>query len=310
MELFNWINVVQFFMQYVFGYTPDSALTAEENMQLYIGSYRNVMLISVAVAAAVYLVCLILGGIGMHVMAKKRNMKHSFLAFLPFANTYYAGKLAGDCKIFGKKVKHMGLITMLAEIVYVAASVFSLVMFFGVLRPEHYEVVLSSSGAFDGAKFQINKMPVALRWMVSAKTVSEILTSVFSFVLFFCMVVLFNSFYRKYYARSPFVMTILSAFLPLRGIVIFAVRNNTPIDYDAWMRRQMEEMARRQQQMNMGGYGGYPGGNYPGGNYPGGNYSGGNAPSDKPEEPFSDFGGSDSSESRGNSDEGSPFSDF
>ena len=124
------------------------------------------------------------------------------------------------------------------------------------------------------------------------------------------MCLMFYSFYRKYYARSPFIMMFLSALFPFRGIVIFAVRNNAPVDYDAWMRRKMEEFNRRQQQNrpgNYGGYGGYGGGpNDPGSS---GGYGGAGGQGGTGENPFPDFGGANGSGDSGSGSD-SPFSDF
>ena len=127
------------------------------------------------------------------------------------------------------------------------------------------------------------------------------------------MCLMFYSFYRKYYARSPFIMMFLSALFPFRGIVIFAVRNNAPVDYDAWMRRKMEEFNRRQQQNRPGNYGGYGGYNGQGGgpNDPGGSggYGGAGGQGGTGENPFPDFGGANGSGDSGSGSD-SPFSDF
>ncbi len=79
-------------------------------------------------------------------------------------------------------------------------------------------------------------------------------------------------------------MTFLCAVLPCRGFVLFAVRNNTPIDYNEYMRKRMEEERRRY------GQGGSDGMN-------------GGSGSDSP---FPDF---DNSSASGRDSDG-PFSDF
>ncbi len=279
MEFFDWINVVQFFTEY---FTVATVSSAAE----YIEVLRRIMFISVGVAGGVYLVCLILGGVGMHAMAKKVGMKHSWLAFLPFANTYYAGKLAGETRLFGKKVKRIGLYAMLTEIVYVALSAFALVVTFALFRPEYFSEQVNDAGSIVGIFLDSDRIPVALRWLTTADIVCEVLGYISYLVLIFFMCVLFYAFFRKYYARGPFLMTFLCAILPLRGFVIFAVRNNTPVDYDAYMRKKMEQYARAQRGYGQGGYDIY-GNPIDPGNY-GGNAPGGGAD----EDPFSDFGGS------------------
>lgn len=275
MEFFDWTAVPQFVMQY-FG--PNGFASKEELVAWYV----RVQSISLYVAAGLYLVCLIMGGLGMMAMAKKAGMKHSWMGFVPFLNTFYAGKLAGETRVFNQKMKRAGLYAMLAEIAYVAVNVFSLVLWFALMNPAYYATVEQSDGTLI-AQFDQTLMPLNLRWAVTADLVCEIVGYLLYFVLVFFLCVLFFAFFRKYYARGPFLMTFLCAVLPLRGFVIFAVRNNTPVDYDAWMRRRMQEYARQQQQMyGQGGYGGGP-------TYGGPSY--GDPPAEDPFPDHSDRGG-------------------
>lgn len=292
-------------MQYTMSFTVDVSADLQTQLEAFVAAYRQAMLIGLCIAAGIYLVCLVMGGIGMHVMAKKRGMKGSWMAFLPFLNTLYAGKLAGETNFFGKKVKWMGGAAALLEFVHVGLSVFSFYILFSFMRPEYCDPITTADGLFGGAEFVSSKLPVGMRWMLTADTVCEILTYVFYLFLLLAMCMMFYSFYRKYYARSPFIMMFLSALLPFRGFVIFAVRNNMPVDYDAWMRQRMEEFSRRQQQGRPGNYGGY--GGYSGPQDGSGTYG----DSAQGTEPFSDFGGPNSSNgSNGSGGGDSPFSDF
>ena len=297
-------------MQYTMSFTVDVSADLQTQLEAFVAAYRQAMLIGLCIAAGIYLVCLVMGGIGMHVMAKKRGMKGSWMAFLPFLNTLYAGKLAGETNFFGKKVKWMGGAAALLEFVHVGLSVFSFYILFSFMRPEYCDPITTADGLFGGAEFVSSKLPVGMRWMLTADNVCEILIYVFYILLLLAMCLMFYSFYRKYYARSPFIMMFLSALFPFRGIVIFAVRNNAPVDYDAWMRRKMEEFNRRQQQNRPGNYGGYNGqGGGP--NDPGssGGYGGAGGQGGTGENPFPDFGGSNGSGDSG-SESDSPFSDF
>ena len=304
MEFFSIFKFTQLFLIFPVNGTQD----IQAQFEAYMATYRQSMFIVLGVAVGIYLALLILGGIGMHVMAKKRGMKGSWMAFVPFFNTLYAGKLAGEVNVFGKKVKWMGIVATLLEVAFVGLNVLSTVILFSFMRPEYCDPITTADGLFGGAEFVSSKLPVGMRWMLTADTVCEILTYVFYLFLLLAMCMMFYSFYRKYYARSPFIMMFLSALLPFRGFVIFAVRNNTPVDYDAWMRQRMEEFSRRQQQGrpgNYGGYGGYSGPQDGSGSY--GDSAQGN-------EPFSDFGGPNSSNgsngSNGSGGGDSPFSDF
>ena len=311
MEFFDWTNIVQTFAEY---FTVATVSSAAEYIQVLL----RIMYISVGVAGGLYVVCLILGGLGMRTMAKKVGMKHSWLAFLPLANTWYAVKLAGETQLFGQKMKRVGLYAMLSELVYIAINVFALIVTFALYRPEYFAEQTNEAGQLVGIYIETARIPLELRWLVVANNVLRWVNTISYLVLIFFFCTLFFAFFRKYYARSPFLMTFLCAILPLRGIVIFAVRNNTPVDYNAYMRRRMEEYARRQG-MPYGGQG-YGGQGYD----PYGNPAQG-AP--RQEDPFSDFGGSpDSSDqtsgsggqngdgkndgAKGGSGENNPFPDF
>ncbi len=311
MEFFDWINVVQIFTEY---FTVATVSSAAEYVQVVL----RILYISVGVAGGLYLICLILGGLGMHTMAKKVGMKHSWLAFLPLANTWYAGKLAGETRLFGQKMKRAGLYATLAEIVYIGINVFALVVQFALYRPEYFVERFNEAGEFNGIYLEVARIPLSLRWLVVANSVLSWVNVIayLALILFFCAV--FFAFFRKYYARSPFLMTFLCAVLPLRGIVIFAVRNNTPVDYDAYMRRKMQQYAARQGNP-YGGQGGYGEQGY---DIYGNRTDGAGAPP-KQDEPFSDFGDSSAPASgaggqgnaeggsgSGNADGNNPFPDF
>ena len=310
MEFFDFAYIAQLLMQYTMSFTVEVSADLQTQLEAFVSAYRQAMLIGLCIAAGIYLVCLVMGGIGMHVMAKKRGMKGSWMAFLPFLNTLYAGKLAGETNFFGKKVKWMGGAAALLEFVHVGLSVFSFYILFSFMRPEYCDPITTADGLFGGAEFVSSKLPVGMRWMLTADTVCEILIYVFYILMLLAMCLMFYSFYRKYYARSPFIMMFLSALFPFRGIVIFAVRNNAPVDYDAWMRRKMEEFNRRQQQNHPGNYGGYNGQgggpNDPGGS---GGYGGAGGQGGTGENPFPDFGGANGSGDSGSGSD-SPFSDF
>lgn len=308
MEFFDWVNVVQIFTQY-FTVVPTQPSAAEYGELL-----RQILLISVGVAGGIYLICLIFGGIGMTAMAKKVGMKHSWLAFLPLANTWYAGKLAGETQLFGKKMKRIGLYAMLAELACIAINVFALVVRFGLYQPGYFVERYNDSGTLISIGLDTERIPVGLRWLVTANIVCEVLNYIAYIALIFFLCVLFYAFFRKYYARGPFLMTFMCAVLPLRGFVIFAVRNNTPVDYNAYMRKKMEQYARARQQADP--YGGYGQGGYDA--Y--GNQTNSGAGND---DPFSDFGdapapsdggGQDASSGGGQTNGGGkdndPFPDF
>ena len=196
MEFFDWINVVQIFTEY---FTVATVSSAAEYVQVVL----RILYISVGVAGGLYLICLILGGLGMHTMAKKVGMKHSWLAFLPLANTWYAGKLAGETRLFGQKMKRAGLYATLAEIVYIGINVFALVVQFALYRPEYFVERFNEAGEFNGIYLEVARIPLSLRWLVVANSVLSWVNVIayLALILFFCAV--FFAFFRNTMRAVP-----------------------------------------------------------------------------------------------------------
>lgn len=295
MELFGvigWISIPQLVLQYV-------DLPAETLAEL-IANERLYWWITLGVGGGLYLLGLIFGGFGLMKLAKRAGIKHGWMGFFPFANTYLAGKLAGEANLFGSRIKNIGLITMICEIVFVALNLFSMALQLAVLKPGYWELPPDSND-YELSPSMLGAAGMGWIYTVMHYGILGIINYVFSLVVLVLFCTLFSAFYRKYYARSPFLLTFLSAVLPGRGFAIFAVRNNTPVDYSAFMRQRMQQ---QQQQ-----YGPYGGGYGP----QGGSYT--PPPSAPPEEPFGDdFGGTSSggTPAQGNAPhpDDDPFSDF
>ena len=300
MEFFDLFNVPMIFMEEIV-----NLIIKPDIQNVY--DFSNVILTYYLFAAlgtlGVYLILVVFGGIGLNKLAKKQGLKHRWMAFLPFLNTYYAGKLAGETQFFGQKMKRVGLYAMISEILYVALQLFVFAAVIISYFPE-YRTLEVSDGVMTGAANEA--MP---SWIEPAVTYGNLVAYLLWFfvIVFFC--VLFVAFFRKYYARGPILLAFLSAVLPFRGFTIFAVRNNAPVDYNDYIRR------RTQAYMRNNGYNQPPYGPYGPGN--GGYGSGGPQNGPDPFEgfggPTSDHGASDGSSSGSSSSPSSdddPFSEF
>ena len=299
MEFFDLFNVPMIFMEEIV-----NLIIKPDIQNVY--DFSNVILTYYLFAAlgtlGVYLILVVFGGIGLNKLAKKQGLKHRWMAFLPFLNTYYAGKLAGETQFFGQKMKRVGLYAMISEILYVALQLFVFAAVIISYFPE-YRTLEVSDGVMTGAANEA--MPA---WIEPAVTYGNLVAYLLWFfvIVFFC--VLYVAFFRKYYARGPILLAFLSAVLPFRGFTIFAVRNNAPVDYNDYIRR------RTQAYMRNNGYNQPPYGPYGPGN---GGYGSGGPQNDDPFEgfggPTSDHGasgGSSSGSSSAPSSDDDPFSEF
>ena len=301
MEFFDLFNVPMIFMEEIV-----NLIIKPDIQNVY--DFSNVILTYYLFAAlgtlGVYLILVVFGGIGLNKLAKKQGLKHRWMAFLPFLNTYYAGKLAGETQFFGQKMKRVGLYAMISEILYVALQLFVFAAVIISYFPE-YRTLEVSDGVMTGAANEA--MP---SWIEPAVTYGNLVAYLLWFfvIVFFC--VLYVSFFRKYYARGPILLAFLSAVLPFRGFTIFAVRNNAPVDYNDYIRR------RTQAYMRGNGYNQPPYGPYG----PGNSGYGSGGPQNGPD-PFEGFGGpsggnygasggSSSGSSSSPSSDDDPFSEF
>lgn len=247
------------------------------------------LLFGIMGSGALWLAVFLLQGVGLFVMAKKRNFKHCWLAFIPFVNLTYIGKLIGQCTVFGRKVKHLGVYAMIAEI-------FTALVCFLAIAAEYYLYVAVGEPILDAT----TKLPFwagltgvnrsIYRFYDLSVFIISILSLIYEILIFF----LFTDLYKKYNPNNYFILSALVLFVPIsRYIVVFVHRNKKAIDYEAYMREKREAFFRQQQQRYQNMQNGSQNGNtYTWGNPYAGPYTN---PHSRPneqkrdDEPFSEF---------------------
>ena len=262
-------------------------------------SIFQVQIWSLVGATAIWLVFFILQGIGLSRMAKNRQIGKRWLAFVPFANIWYIGKLVGVCDVFGQKMKRTGLYTMLAQIAITVFCAFIVVA----------EIYL----------YKVGGLPKLDQWNVpywglsgfagnveSFYSNSDYILLIFELIYQILLLILVLGLYKRYYPKNFTFLGFLALLVPLsRFIVIFALRNRKAIDYEAYIRARREAYMRQQQQYR-NAYGNpyqNPYGNPYGRPYnTSGQQSYGGQTAPNVDEPFSEF----SSDKKGES----PFDDF
>ena len=270
--------------------------------------YANTGLYAGAICAGVgvWLALQILLGFGLYAMAKRLGLKKRAMAFIPFVNMLYAGKIAGECRFFSQRMKHVGIPVMIAQILLFAASVFTVVaettlnMNYIIIEQNNalfYTTVSGGEPTSALANFFNNYVNASV-WILS------VLELVYTILLF----ILASSLFRKYTPASYMFLSCLTLFVPSSfAIVVFALRNRRAVDYEAYLRKRNEAYQRR---YGAGGYGNPYGGGYGGGSY-------GSQRSEDPykddgnssaqDDPFGEFGGASNG---ANGSDDSPFSDI
>lgn len=290
-------------------------------------SMRDILITSAIASVVVWLGLFILQGFALLAMAKKQKIKNKWLAFVPFANIMFMGKIAGECSFFGRKMKSAGLYVMLAQM---AATLVS----FAVIAAELYLYIACGDPTYveTQSMFSVSYIEQwnglsGFSYGVSVfYSYGSLIMSIFGLVYQILMLVLMIAILKKYTPRSFVLLSFLSLFVPLsRYIILFVLRNRQPIDYEEYMRKRREEYMRRQQEYYSrygnpynNPYGGNPYNN-PYGNRPpyGGNpynnpAQGNPQPQAKDEDPFEEFSSAKSgqSSSAGKADPNDPDTFF
>ncbi len=262
---------------------------------------RLVMGSSLLIALGVFIPLFLLQGFGLYGMAKKRNISKAWLAFVPFANVYFMGKLAGECGFFGHKMKNAGLYAMIAQIIstlfcflYIAAECY--------LYYNHGEPYFAQDDIFGTPQWNLVAGSFADR-VYGFYILGQSLLSIITLVARLLMIVLLIGLYKKYSPKNYRGLALLSFFIvEARFITVFVLRNKPAIDYEAYMRKMREEYARRYQQYYGNPYGGYG----QGGNYGQNGYGGYHQPTQNtappPAEPFEEFSSKGKTEDESPSD--------
>ena len=87
----------------------------------------NYTYLAIGIAAGIYLIVYLFKAAGLSKMAVNAGKKKlAWCAFVPFASTYLMGELAGEMRFGNARFKKIGLVAMIAEILYTA----SLAVFF------------------------------------------------------------------------------------------------------------------------------------------------------------------------------------
>jgi hypothetical protein len=254
-----------------------------------------------AFGSAVWIALFILQGIGLFVMAKKQNVGSAGLAFVPFANVFLMGKLAGESNAFGKKIKNLKVYVCISQIIVtvicfltIAAEMY-LYLTYGLPSKNAQEMPMDSPywPGLTGTAYKISRF----------YEISTFLISIFGLIFEILMFLLIVGIIKKYSPSNYSILGALTLFVPIsKYILIFVLRKRKAIDFDAYMRARREAFLKQQQQYrNMYGnpYNPY------GGNYA--NPNGTPPPSQenkKPEDPFEEFS-SKNTQTGGNSSQDS-----
>lgn len=270
--------------------------------------------ICLLVGALCFLIVYVFQVFGLITIARREGYKHKWMIFVPILNTYYIGVCAQKNKVYGMKASTFALVTSVLEGILVVGYIIYYVAVFlcwdYVLWAEYNDI----SNFVYAAGFN-SDMPSSLEWLGWMFMYGNDYILYWLELLFIiAKLLLLTAFFRTYAAPRYLFFSIVGALLPLTGILIYAVRNNTGMSYADYIRRQREKNYRmyqqqqQQNQYNQNPYNQNPYNQNPYNQNPYGQSPQGGA---QAPDPFDEYGSSSStsSGSSSNSDD-SPFDEF
>ncbi len=201
--------------------------------------------ITVGIMLAIMLALYVLMGIGLMTMAKKREMKNSYLAFIPFARYYLMGKLIGKVNFFGKPLKNIGVLAVVTSActfavmaIYYIASYLPILS--AVFKGATVTIETTTEGTYySGFTFNSEAIKNAFNITIS---ISSILHTIFDLVNFFVMLELFIELFKKYSPERYFLFSFVAVLTSLGGVFVFALRNKKAVDYNEYIKEKFMKM--------------------------------------------------------------------
>lgn len=285
------------------------------------------LMIGMIVAGVLFLVVYAMEAVALYTIAKREGYKHKWMAFVPFFNSYYIGVVSDKNRFYNLPSKSVSLALAIVELLLVAGYILYYSVAGIVYAGELYDVVTQQVTAMGQTQTVIvgyaasSTLWQRLPWMawIFDYLESYVLTWVnLLYILLSVLVII--SFFQTYACRRYIWLSLGSVLFPIKGILMFAVRNNKGLNYRDYVRgeqRRRYEMYQQYSNQNGGNpYGGYNPYNGRPGTPPSGSPYQPPRPDESAADPFDGLGassdnkssGSDSSSSSTSPDD--PFEEF
>ena len=280
--------------------------------------FVNTLWVQLLVGAVSFAIVFVFQAIALYTIARREGYKNKWMAFIPFANTYYIGVCAQKNKFHNIDARTLGLITSVFEFLLFAFYILYYVACYLVID---YEIATETTTTVMGISrtftdYSLEGVPENLAW--AAWMYNYMYRYILRFVdllFLLCQICLLMTFFQTYSCRRYVLFTVTSVLFPIQGILFFVVRNNKALNYKEFLRSEQARVYRmyqqqQQQNFNRNPYSRNPYNQNPYTDSPNNDSTeyGGSAP----EDPFGDLGGSGGSGGNTDSrpDDGSPFDEL
>lgn len=213
--------------------------------------FADKLWVQLLVGALCFAIVFIFQAVGLYILAGHEGCKNRWMAFVPFLNTYYIGVLGQKNRcIRGVSTKTLALILAVFE-----AILFSLYVFYYVgiaaVAPYYKPTGETTTSMWSDQVVDVYGLvgvPDRLAWAAWCYNVLGVILEWVQLAFLFLQVLVLSAFYQTFAARRYFIFTLTSVFFPVRGIIIFIIRNNRGMNYRDYLRREQERQYRMYRQ--------------------------------------------------------------
>jgi hypothetical protein len=224
----------------------------------YNSDYKTAFTYSMIIGALIFALVYVFKAFGLYTIACREGYKKKWMAFVPIFNSYYIGVLSSKNKIRNIEVKKFSLAQAIIEavlcVLYIIYFVALYLMLYGGYATPRYDTNVTIYGDYQtyaGLTLSLNT-PQSLSWAV---WVLMYLQNYFIYwinlVYVFLDIMVLIAFFQTYSTSRYILLSLFAAiFSPLKGILIFVVRNNKGKSYMEYVREQREKQYRMYQDYN------------------------------------------------------------
>ena len=214
--------------------------------------FFGIIFLTVAVLS-VYVALYVFRTIGLYKLAKRKNLKGKFWAFIPFAWIYVAILLVGETKMFGKNLKNLAWIfTLVVVISGLIDLAYQFIIYYpivgNILLNEDVMIRVAVGGdAVQGWDLYNYPTMVPIYWqnygdpyLFISHKIDMALNVLSRLATIFIAVTVFINLFKKYWPQKMALATILSVLVGLFPIFVFVIRNKKEINYQEYLRSRFQ----------------------------------------------------------------------
>ena len=209
-----------------------SSLSALADLNDMVVNLSKVFWIVFACSAVIDIALFVLKGIGLYTIGKRENIPNGYLAFIPFASYYYMGKIIGPVKLFGYRLKNIGLLLSLLYFFTFATGIAYDALYYG----NTFKYLLQT-----GTLVKQEAINVTLFRSITLHGLISVTNNILAIMFLVIDVFTVFAFFRFYAKKNQNMYSFLAIFIePLFPIFVFAFRNNKRFDYNQYMKMRFE----------------------------------------------------------------------